>query len=79
MKNGQNNDASHLHTAQIQKLLVPPIVENTELKGSLKTDDQTQKLCSVIDSSIKFKIHQPGEPNKESPGYLKIKQTCGGH
>lgn len=33
VKNNQNYDASHLHIAQIQKLLVPPIVENTELKG----------------------------------------------
>lgn len=33
MKKDQNDDASHLHTAKIQKLLVPPIVENTELKG----------------------------------------------
>lgn len=33
MKNNQNDDASHLHRAQIQKLLVPPIVENTVLKG----------------------------------------------
>lgn len=33
VKNNQNDDASHLHIAQIQKLLVPPIVENTELKG----------------------------------------------
>ena len=32
-KKDQNDDASHLHTAKIQKLLVPPIVENTELKG----------------------------------------------
>lgn len=79
MKNGQNNDASHLHTAQIQKLLVPPIVENTELKGSLQTARQTQKLSSVIHSSVKFKIHLPGEPNKVSPRYLKIKPTRGGH
>lgn len=79
MKNGENNDASHLHTAQIQKLLLPPIVGNTELKGSLKTDDQSQKLCSALDLSMKFKIHLLGEPNKESPHYLKIKQACGGH
>ena len=44
MKNGQNNDASHLHTAQIEKLLVPPIVGNTELKGDLVTDSLTEKL-----------------------------------
>lgn len=37
MKNGQNDDASHLHTAPIQKLLVPPIVENTELKDGLRS------------------------------------------
>lgn len=79
MKNGENNDASHRHIAQIQKLLLPPIVGNTELKGSSKTDDQSQKLCSALYSSMKFKIHLPGEPNKESPHYLKIKQTCGGH
>lgn len=49
MKNYQNDDASSLHTAQIQKLLVPPIVENTELKS------HTVELCSVIFLSMKFK------------------------
>lgn len=44
MRNGQNQDASHLHRAQIEKLLVPPIVENTELKGDLIADSRAEKL-----------------------------------
>lgn len=55
MKNDQNDDVFHLHPAQIQKLLVPPIVENTELKRQLASRLAHSKTpCSVISLNVKF-------------------------
>lgn len=44
-KNHQNDHASPLHGAPIQKLLVPPIVENTELTG---VQASMLKLCRYL-------------------------------
>lgn len=60
MKNDQNDDASHCHTAPIQKLLVPPIVENTELKGQSgsRLPRREAVLCCHLEHEVPESTHQ---------------------